>query len=102
MTTPYEGAATAAQLATLQVFHELTSHAEGRQKWLTAPPGLKEQVFNESRSRELSEASYTALPPKVRALLESLSESELALLSDINAIYVGSRVTYPNVPMMAH
>ena len=101
MTTPDFGA-TAAQLDALRAFHALTSHPEGRQKWLTAPPELKEQVFNESRPRELADASYTALPPKVRALLESLSESELALLSDINAIYVGSGVTYPNVPMMAH
>ena len=101
MTTPHEGA-TEAQLKSLRAFHELTSNAEGRQKWLTASPGLKEQVFNESRSAELSTASYTEIPPKVRALLESLSESELALLADINAIYVGSGVTVPNVPMMAH
>ena len=100
MTTPH--GATTAQLDALKVFHALTSNAEGRQKWLTAPPGLKEQVFKESRPAELADASYTALPPKVRALLESLSESELALLSDINAIYVGAGVTYPNVPMMAH
>jgi hypothetical protein len=101
MTTPHEGA-TAAQLLTLRAFHELTNNPEGRQKWLTAPPGRKEEVFNESLSGELADASYVALPPKVRALLESLSESELALLADINAIYVGSGVTYPNVPMMAH
>lgn len=101
MTTPYEGA-TAEQLKSLRVFKDLTSNAEGRQKWLAAPSGAKEEVFNESRSEELAGASYTQIPPKIRALLESLSESELALLSDINAIYVGSGVTYPNVPMMAH
>jgi hypothetical protein len=100
MTAP--NGATEGQLRSLEVFKELTESPEGRQKWLAAPRGEKETVFNESRSEELANADYLALPPKVRALLESLSESELALLSDINAIYVGSGVTYPNVPMMAH
>ena len=45
---------------------------------------------------------YLALPETVRTLLETLSDSELALLSDIDATYVGAGVTVPGVPMMAH
>jgi hypothetical protein len=101
MTAP-NGGATDAQLLALQVFKYLTSTAEGRQEWLSAERGQKEEVFNAHRSGELANADYGALPDKVRSLLETLSDSELALLSDIDATFVGSGVTVPNVPMMAH
>jgi malate synthase len=101
MTAPSDGA-TEAQLRALEVFKDLIKDAEGRQEWIAAERGQKEQVFNAHRTEALADADYQALPEPVRTLLETLSDSELALLSDIDATFVSSGVTVPGVPMMAH
>lgn len=102
---PTEVNATEEQLKALEVFKRIIDDADGRQAWVTASPGKKEQVFNRRRGRgELKDADYQQLPEQVRRLLETLSDSELALLSDIDATFVdaGLYVIRNPTPLMAH
>jgi hypothetical protein len=96
--------ASEAQLKALEVFKHLIKDAEGRQEWVGARGREKEEVFNSRRTRELEDADYQALPAEVRRLLETLSDSELALLSDIDATFVsaGLSVTRNPFPLMVH
>jgi hypothetical protein len=96
--------ATEAQLKALEVFKDLIKDADGRQAWVRARRREKEQVFNDRRTEELADADYQALPEEVRRLLETLSDSELALLSDIDATFVsaGLSVTRNPFPLMVH
>ena len=85
----------------LEVFKELTRTSEGRQRFATAE--IKRDVFDAKKRRlpkslhHLRTADYTAIPEPVRALLERLSVSELALLSDLDATYVEAGL-YAEVP----
>jgi hypothetical protein len=92
------------QLKALEVFKDIIKDAEGRQAWVGAPRRSKEEVFNSRRTGELEDADYQTLPVEVRRLLESLSNSELALLSDIDATFVGAglSVTRNPFPLMVH
>jgi hypothetical protein len=101
MTTP-NAEVSDAQLKALTVFKSVIKDSDGRQEWLAAPRGEKEPVFNRRRTEELADANYQELPEPVRNLLETLSDSELALLADIDATFVGSGLTLPQYPLMAH
>jgi hypothetical protein len=96
--------ASEAQLKALEVFKDLIKDAEGRREWVTARRRDKVQVFNSRRTDDLADADYQALPEEVRRLLETLSDSELALLSDIDATFVsaGLSVTRNPFPLMVH
>ncbi|HZN83086.1 MAG TPA: hypothetical protein VFC01_25910 [Mycobacterium sp.] len=101
MTSPDVGV-NEAQLKALVVFESIIKDAEGRQEWLAAPRGEKEAVFNRHRPGDLGDADYSQLPEPVRQLFETLSDSELALLSDINTTLVSAGLSLPQYPLMAH
>ena len=97
--------ASEAQLKAIEVFKHLIKDAKGRQDFVTAAPDEKEQVFNRRRGRgDLRDADYQQIPAEVRQLLEALSDSELALLSDIDATFVnaGLSVERNPFPLMVH
>jgi hypothetical protein len=101
--------ATEEQLKALEVFKDLIAHAHGRYAFVTAPEDDKEEVFDRWKEREevpedLRDAVYTEIPEEVRRLLERLSDSELALFSDIDATFVGAglAVVRNPYPLMAH
>jgi hypothetical protein len=94
------------QLKALEVFKAVIKDARGRRAFTTAQtPEEKEEVFNGKRgSGDLSDANYKELPDSARQLLEALSDSELALLSDLDNTFVraGLRVDASPGGLMVH
>jgi hypothetical protein len=92
--------ATDEQIKALEGFKNVIRSAAGRRDFATAHN--KEAVFN--RRRKEPAADYQQIPEKVRALLESLSDSELALLADLDDAFVraGLSVEANPVPLMIH
>jgi hypothetical protein len=101
----------------LVVFKLLTKTAEGRREFLLAtsdddrqrlfdeltdPSGSEEQGSSEEPDDEelksLRGVQYTGIPEGVRRVLERLSDSELALLSDLDAAYVDAGMSLEGNP----
>jgi hypothetical protein len=105
-------APTEPQFKALEVFKLLIADAEGRRDYTTADgTEAKEEVFNRRRDREedeersdLRDANYRDIAEPALSLLESLSDSELALLSDLDAAFVeaGLFADRNPVPLMVH
>jgi hypothetical protein len=78
------------QLKALEVFKALIKDAEGRRAFTTAETTAeKERAFNRKRGRSrLRDAEYNEIPEPARQLLEALSDSELALLADLDHTFV--------------
>jgi hypothetical protein len=100
----------------LEVFKVLTRTAEGRRDFVAAAQ-LKDDEARTAAIQELFDrlianppvsqlpaAAYSDIPVGVRRVLEHLSDSELALFSDIDAAYVaaGLWLTSNPVEVMAH
>lgn len=87
------------QLIALSALKKLIGDAAGRRAYASASPAEKADVFNESLDQPHADADYGALPDQAREILEGLSDSELALLSDIDAAFVagGLRFDSPDV-----
>ena len=94
------------QLKALEVFKALIKDAQGRRAFTTAETTAeKEKVFNRKRGRgRLRDAEYNAIPDPARQLLEALSDSELALLSDLDDTFVKAGLSVHASPgaLMVH
>jgi hypothetical protein len=80
------------QLRAIEVLKALITDAEGRRAFMAG----KGQAFDDMKSRldpGLQAADYNAIPDDVRAVLEALSPSELALLSDLDAAFVNAGIS---------
>jgi hypothetical protein len=65
----------------------LVGDAEGRRQFVAASTSDEKKAVFDAR-KAVSEADYTKIPDGTLQLLESLSDSELALLSDLDAAFV--------------
>ncbi|HEY7620502.1 MAG TPA: hypothetical protein VH834_12055 [Solirubrobacteraceae bacterium] len=97
------------QLVALEVFKDLIKDAEGRREYVNADgPDGKQEVYDRHRNQlddeRLQTADYSRIEDPARTLLERLSDSELALLSDLDAAFVeaGLSVTANPSPLMVH
>jgi hypothetical protein len=93
------------QLKALEVFKALIKDAQGRRAFTTAETTAeKEKVFNRKRRGRLRDADYNAIPDSARQLLEALSDSELALLSDLDDTFVKAGLSVHASPgaLMVH
>jgi hypothetical protein len=97
------------QLVALEVFKDLIKDPEGRRKYVAAVGrDGKQTVYDEHKNQlddeRLQTADYTRITDPARELLERLSDSELALLSDLDDAFVtaGLAVTANPFPLMVH
>jgi hypothetical protein len=92
------------QLNALELMKALLADAEWRRKYVLADgTEAKREVFvarrdDESTEDRLRRADYDAISGPARDLLERLSDSELALLADIDAAFVDSELSVENNP----
>jgi hypothetical protein len=80
----------------LEAFREITKTPDGRRAFAEG----KQNAFDAGKKElagHLRDADYNEIPEPVRALLERLSEPELALLSELDATYVDAGL-YADVP----
>jgi hypothetical protein len=101
--------ATQAQLDALEVFKTLLKDVPRRREYVAAAgTDEKQAVFDAKKSRlgedRLRNADYAEIKGPARQLLETLSDSELALLSDVDDAFVRSGLSVEASPgfLMVH
>jgi hypothetical protein len=84
-----------------ELIEELIELPEGDER---LPPALRDPEVREKFREKFRDVQYETIPEGIRVVLEKLSDSELALLSDLDAAYVeaGLCLTSNPVPCAVH